>query len=974
MSFKLLFAIALISLFFNMSIFAQNNCLHFDGVDDYVNVGNVTALNGTPTLTIEMWINIQTWSTWNTFFSKFYTLNDLVYDRIEFQEWESTGDLGVIIGTQSGGNSYAYTNTHPVYTGDWFHLAMVYDGTAATNSDRLKLYINGQQINLNFNLTIPPLTPVSDAPVLLGAESERPYDLHSFIGKMDEVRIWQTARTQTEIQHNMLTSLVGNESGLLMYYNFNEGIAGGNNAGLTSLIDATSNHYNGTLLNFDLTGNTSNWVAHTITTPGFQSHDIIIGSVSPTEWNVNWSNGSGSERAVFVKQSDYLDSPSPVDNTTYSANSIFGSGSQIGSSGWYCVYNGFGNSVDVSGLTQDSSYDIMACDYNGIAGSELYISSGSSGNPYIPARLTTPPEILYPADNAPAINPSSEDLYWNPVVNATSYHVQVSVNSNFSSLIIDDNTITGFTRAMSELSGSTEYYWRVYAVNLIGESPASETWSFYTTDKKWSFQSSGTTNDLYGVFFTDASHGTVVGTYGTILHTTNGGTDWIAQISGTVNELFGVFFTDASNGTVVGSGGTILHTTNGGTDWVPQTNGVSPDNDFWGVSFADANNGMVTSASKGVILHTTNGGADWITQTTGAPGALYHIAYTDVNNGTVVGAYGTILHTTNAGIDWISQLDPSPAPMFGVSFTDANNGIVVGGDFEYMYGFIIGTTDGGSTWGLQSYGAFNILMDVSFCDQNHGMAVGFGGSIASTTDGGTTWSQSSSGTSTDLVGVSFTDPNNGTAVGMGGTIIRLIPEGLLPVELTSLTSVSNGRTIQLNWGTKTEKNSNKFNVERKSNSADWQTVGSVKASVLSNSPKKYSFTDSKLQSGKYQYRLKMIDNDGTFNYSNLIESEVALPMTFEMSQNYPNPFNPSTKINYTLPFDSKVTLEVYNITGNKIAQLVNNDQAAGYYTVDFNSSVINRNISSGVYFYRIIAFNKVDGTNFTSIKKMILIK
>jgi hypothetical protein len=118
----------------------------------------------------------------------------------------------------------------------------------------------------------------------------------------------------------------------------------------------------------------------------------------------------------------------------------------------------------------------------------------------------------------------------------------------------------------------------------------------------------------------------------------------------------------------------------------------------------------------------------------------------------------------------------------------------------------------------------------------------------------------------------------------------------------------------------------------------------------------------------------MIDNDGTFNYSNLIETAVDLPKTFDLSQNYPNPFNPSTKINYTLPFDSKVTMEVYNITGNKIAQLVNEDQPAGYYTVDFNSSVISRNLSSGVYFYRIIAADKVDGTNFTSIKKMMLLK
>ena len=98
------------------------------------------------------------------------------------------------------------------------------------------------------------------------------------------------------------------------------------------------------------------------------------------------------------------------------------------------------------------------------------------------------------------------------------------------------------------------------------------------------------------------------------------------------------------------------------------------------------------------------------------------------------------------------------------------------------------------------------------------------------------------------------------------------------------------------------------------------------------------------------------------------------PAQFMLEQNYPNPFNPSTNIDYNLPFDSKVSLEVYNIIGNKIAQLVNEEQLAGYYSVNFNSSSINRNISSGVYFYRITAVDKTTGNNFSAIKKMILLK
>jgi hypothetical protein len=209
---------------------------------------------------------------------------------------------------------------------------------------------------------------------------------------------------------------------------------------------------------------------------------------------------------------------------------------------------------------------------------------------------------------------------------------------------------------------------------------------------------------------------------------------------------------------------------------------------------------------------------------------------------------------------------------------------------------------------------------------------------------------------------------------LGEFAIGTIGDDQLPIELSSLTTVTKGRSIQLNWETKTEKNSDEFVIERKTSVTFWKKIGSVKASVLSNSPKQYSYTDKNLQSGIYQYRLMMIDNDGTFEYSKIIENEIAVPKNFELSQNYPNPFNPSTKINYNLHSDSKVTLDVYNITGAQISQLVNEDQSAGYYSIDFNSSSINSSISSGVYFYRITAVNKTTGNNFSAIKKMVLLK
>ena len=229
---------------------------------------------------------------------------------------------------------------------------------------------------------------------------------------------------------------------------------------------------------------------------------------------------------------------------------------------------------------------------------------------------------------------------------------------------------------------------------------------------------------------------------------------------------------------------------------------------------------------------------------------------------------------------------------------------------------------------------------------------------------------------TGTAGIQYRYNTTGGPMFSSPLAVEFAPNGtdLLPVELSTFVSYVQGRNIVLSWSTKTEKNSDRFVIERKTIAGNWESIGAVKAAVLSNSPKQYSFSDNKLQSGKYQYRLKMIDNDGSFQYSQIVETEIALPKNFSLSQNYPNPFNPSTKIDYNLPLDSKVTLEVYNIVGERMGQLVNEEQSAGYYSIDFNSSSFNKSLSSGVYFYRLNATNKIDGDNFISVKKMVILK
>ena len=228
-----------------------------------------------------------------------------------------------------------------------------------------------------------------------------------------------------------------------------------------------------------------------------------------------------------------------------------------------------------------------------------------------------------------------------------------------------------------------------------------------------------------------------------------------------------------------------------------------------------------------------------------------------------------------------------------------------------------------------------------------------------------------------LAFLSTTSGNNTTTdiTSQGTFDTSTLTNPILPVELSSFLSNVNGRQVSLSWETKTEINSSKYEIERASVSSKdatvtWASVGIIQAAGNSNSPRKYSFTDKNIQAGKYQYRLKMIDNDGSYKLSDVIETTIALPKSFDLSQNYPNPFNPTTKINYQVPVDAKVIMEVYNITGQKVMELVNQQQSAGYYTVDFGSS----KLSSGVYIYRLVASDLATGNNFSSIKKMMLLK
>ena len=192
-----------------------------------------------------------------------------------------------------------------------------------------------------------------------------------------------------------------------------------------------------------------------------------------------------------------------------------------------------------------------------------------------------------------------------------------------------------------------------------------------------------------------------------------------------------------------------------------------------------------------------------------------------------------------------------------------------------------------------------------------------------------------------------------------------IAQVVVPVELTSFNASIKDTGVLLEWTTTTEINNMGFEIQRNGSTA-WETIGFVEGNGTTSEITNYQFFNdlSEFNSSiKLEYRLKQIDFNGVFSYSDIVEVEF-VPENYSLSQNYPNPFNPSTSISFTLTKSTFVTLKIFNILGNEITTLVNQIVPSGKHEIKFDAN----NLPSGVYLYTITAGDFID------TKKMLLTK
>jgi photosystem II stability/assembly factor-like uncharacterized protein len=473
-------------------------------------------------------------------------------------------------------------------------------------------------------------------------------------------------------------------------------------------------------------------------------------------------------------------------------------------------------------------------------------------------------------------------------------------------------------------------------------------------------------NDNFAdVFFTNETTGYVASR--TVYKTLDSGTIWFRLHNFPTNvftsALNSITFTDSLTGFAGGPPCRIVKTTDAGNTWfVANRTGLA---DTIGtinkIFFINSATGWAVT-SRGGILKTTDGGDNWFAQLNAPLSIVFSsVHFVDSLYGWTPALGARPYKTTDGGQNWIQQMNINIGQSRDVFFMDYQNGFLLESNKLYR------TTDGGITWiQNQNLTGFSIAKLSTYKDSTI-FIIGY--KTYRSIDGGENWFEYTELNGVRIKGMSLLNSGLGYAVGELGLIMKYYDSTYVPVELISFQSESINNKVILSWRTASEVNNKGFEIERALSKTtplqeDWRKIGFVNGHGTTTEIQFYSFTDESLSSGKYQYRLKQIDYDGSFEYSKVVEVIIQVPAEFSLFQNYPNPFNNSTIIAYQIPKDEFVTLRIYDVLGNEVKTLLQENKNAGYYSVLLNAT----NLSSGIYFYELKA------EVYSSTKKFLLIK
>lgn len=412
-----------------------------------------------------------------------------------------------------------------------------------------------------------------------------------------------------------------------------------------------------------------------------------------------------------------------------------------------------------------------------------------------------------------------------------------------------------------------------------------------------------------------------------IYRSTDGGISWIQFALASVS-VKAIKKNPINNYLFAGTTAGVYRSTDNGLNWNVVNGGLTNINVNDLEILPDGVILAATGGGSGVYRSYNNGGL-WFSANTGMTSFFVYDLFRDVYGGLYSVTSQTVFYSDNNSANWAYYNSAAfSGEALSTIFVDSVGNKFIGSNF----GFYFGLPDG--SWLLAVIGPQNIQSIVQ-----------------------------------DELGFVY--------LGTLGRGVYKSEESFIPVQLVSFSATIAKNSITLRWITSSELNNFGFEIERKPHSDInwiWEKIGFVDGNGTTSLTNYYSFTEKVSEAGKYLYRLKQIDFDGTFTYSNEIEVEIELPASFILEQNFPNPFNPTTIIGYSIPTDSYVTLSIFNSLGEKVASLVNDFVTAGYHKQEWHSlNSSGEQVSSGIYFYR-IEMTDVFKNKFSDTKKMLLVR
>ena len=473
-------------------------------------------------------------------------------------------------------------------------------------------------------------------------------------------------------------------------------------------------------------------------------------------------------------------------------------------------------------------------------------------------------------------------------------------------------------------------------------------------------------------YFKNGNEGIGVGSNGFykgfVIKTSDAGETWSTSETGYASSFYAL---GGFNNTLYGLGPSshVLKSTDFGDNWkmLPFTSPTSID----GIYF-DKGKGFALTRSGDFYVSKDGTGRSWEYLSNTGKNEAYSMYFFNNTTGVVLEENQNIVKTTDGGQTWRTVLAPVPyssrSKVGGITFGDQATGYAWFSMSDYGDYRVFKSTDAGETWNQkwQITGPGYITGNLVFFDANIGVILGPSNYKMRTTNGGTTW---------DTAFVNNFPP-------------YLVNKGFEDVaKLSSTKAVAIGDNFicmttdkGLNWNYIDHKinniDSSFYNI--KFSGADTGYVGCFDGTFLKTTDGGFTWQKNDTLKGSYYLYACGINENGNVFFGTSMgyilgsvtptgirnDHGTAMPNKFSMKQNYPNPFNPVTSIEYSIPNDQLVQLNVYNLLGKEVITLVNNYQVAGNYKVEFNAATL----TSGIYFYRLKA------GNFIQTRKLILMK